>query len=128
MKRNAPGSNGEDKQAINLDYRDYATVTEEEVVQEMRSLGNTKIIKHRQASAAKAKVDSIFPVKLHFLLSELERNGQDDIMAWQTHGRSFIVHDKQRFEAEILPRYAEVMTFARPTFHADPLLTVLPLI
>jgi hypothetical protein len=47
--------------------------------------------------------DPKFPVKLHYMLSELERDGLGHIVSWQIHGRSFIVHDLDKFVAYVLP-------------------------
>jgi len=44
-----------------------------------------------------------FNSRLHQLLSELERNGQGEIMSWQPHGKAFRVNDKERFVKEVLP-------------------------
>lgn len=45
-----------------------------------------------------------FPAKLHYLLGEMERDGQSDIMSWQSNGKSFVVHNKARLEETILPQ------------------------
>jgi hypothetical protein len=47
--------------------------------------------------------DSNFPVKLHFMLSELETDGMDDIISWQPHGRCFLVHKQLDFVEKVLP-------------------------
>lgn len=44
-------------------------------------------------------------VKLHLMLSSVEKNGFDDIIGWQPHGRAFIVRDIKRFTSEIMPEY-----------------------
>ena len=41
--------------------------------------------------------DRNFPVKLHYMLSELEEDGQDHIVSWAPHGRCFVVHDQVSF-------------------------------
>lgn len=46
-----------------------------------------------------------FPMKLYNLLEESERDGYQDIISWQPHGGSFIVHNIKRFTTEIMPRY-----------------------
>ncbi|GAX13371.1 hypothetical protein FisN_8Lu414 [Fistulifera solaris] len=46
-----------------------------------------------------------FPAKLHYLLGEMEKDGQNDIMSWQSDGLSFVVHDKARLEEHILPQW-----------------------
>ena len=38
--------------------------------------------------------DRNFPVKLHYMLSELENDNQDHIVSWAPHGRCFVVHDQ----------------------------------
>lgn len=45
-----------------------------------------------------------FPAKLHALLSEADRVGSQDVVSWMPHGRSFRVHDHERFTQEVLPR------------------------
>lgn len=44
-----------------------------------------------------------FPTKLHFMLSEMERDGLDHIAGWQPHGRAFTVKNTKEFETKILP-------------------------
>jgi hypothetical protein len=44
-----------------------------------------------------------FPVKLHYMLGELEADGRDGIVSWQPHGRCFVVHDQTRFVEQVLP-------------------------
>jgi hypothetical protein len=44
-----------------------------------------------------------FPVKLHFMLSELETDGMADIVSWQPHGRCFLVHKQMHFVEKVLP-------------------------
>jgi HSF-type DNA-binding len=49
-----------------------------------------------------------FPHQLHFVLAEMERDGQAHIASWQPHGRAFKVHDREQFVKTILPRYVVV--------------------
>jgi hypothetical protein len=44
-----------------------------------------------------------FPVKLHYMLTELEIDGMDGIVSWQPHGRCFLVHKQEQFVEEVLP-------------------------
>lgn len=46
-----------------------------------------------------------FPVRLHYMLNELEKEGNDDIASFAPHGRCFSVHKQDRFVNEILGRY-----------------------
>lgn len=46
-----------------------------------------------------------FPVKLHFMLTEMENDGLSDIVGWQPDGRSFIIKTPKEFESKIIPWY-----------------------
>lgn len=46
-----------------------------------------------------------FPEKLHEMLSALTAEGREDIISWQPHGRSFLVHEKKKFVEDVMPRY-----------------------
>jgi len=48
-------------------------------------------------------VNQLFPVLLHYVLGELEKDGLDHVISWQTQGRSFIIHDRRLLERSILP-------------------------
>lgn len=54
----------------------------------------------------KTKLERNFPLKLHFVLAELARDGYADIASWAPHGRCFIVHKPKDFEARVLSKYA----------------------
>ena len=74
-----------------LNYRDYAYVTEEDP----ENVGEQK---PGRCS------DTNFPVRLHFMLSNLEKDGLDRIISWQPHGRCFVVHKQEEFVQQILPQ------------------------
>lgn len=44
-----------------------------------------------------------FPVKLHFILSELEADGLGHIVSWQPHVRCCVVHKQDDFVRMVLP-------------------------
>ena len=44
-----------------------------------------------------------FPVKLHYMLSDMENDGLDHIVSWQPHGRCFVVHKQHEFVKFVLP-------------------------
>jgi hypothetical protein len=48
-------------------------------------------------------VEESFPYKLHYMLTELETDGMDDIVSWQPHGRCFLVHNQKAFVDHVLP-------------------------
>jgi hypothetical protein len=69
-------------------YHDYADVMEDKT-KEKKSFSKRK--------------EKTFPVRLHYLLSEVERLGIDWIVGWCPHGKSFVLKDQNTFEHDILP-------------------------
>ncbi|GKY94906.1 hypothetical protein MPSEU_000455500 [Mayamaea pseudoterrestris] len=55
--------------------------------------------------AGRKSMEQFFPVKLHILLSELEKDGRSDIIGWSPHGRAFHVHKQDKFVSEIIPKW-----------------------
>eukprot|EP00529_Nitzschia_sp_RCC80_P001867 CAMPEP_0113495582 /NCGR_PEP_ID=MMETSP0014_2-20120614/29683_1 /TAXON_ID=2857 /ORGANISM="Nitzschia sp." /LENGTH=882 /DNA_ID=CAMNT_0000389483 /DNA_START=156 /DNA_END=2804 /DNA_ORIENTATION=+ /assembly_acc=CAM_ASM_000159 len=51
-----------------------------------------------------------FPDKLHRLLKDAERDGNQHIVSWTTR-RAFKVHDSKEFSAKILPRHFATTTY-----------------
>jgi hypothetical protein len=45
-----------------------------------------------------------FPVQLYSMLREVEGDGLSHIVSWQPHGRAFLVHDKEAFVNQVIPR------------------------
>lgn len=80
------------------DYTDYATVN---VVSDMNSSsGSSSPCPKRKGPRGGVKVP--FPLKLHKMLEE---NLYEDIVSWQPHGRSFLVHKPQEFVDVVMPKY-----------------------
>ena len=52
-----------------------------------------------------------FPWKLHRMLDDSEEKGFSDVISWMPEGRSFKVHSKARFTAEVMPLYYESCKF-----------------
>lgn len=46
-----------------------------------------------------------FPLRLQRMLDKLEADGNGDVVSWLPHGRAFVVHDPERFVAELMPVY-----------------------
>lgn len=91
-----PTSSASSKMKVEHDYHDYSHVTEDgQLMKEFHEANANVIGPH--------KGEQNFPVKLHYMLSELEADGLDYIVSWQPHGRCFLVHDQHRFVEEILP-------------------------
>jgi hypothetical protein len=66
-------------------YRDLATVEE-------KNLLDTSF-----------RTASNFPEILHYVLSDMEKDGLQHVASWQPHGRCFVVHDQKIFVEKILP-------------------------
>jgi hypothetical protein len=83
------------------DYHDYANEAEKRE----ESLGDVHqhMEEHTQPSSMSNGGEQNFPVKLHYMLNELEKDGMDDIVSWQPHGRCFLVHKQREFVEQVLP-------------------------
>ena len=77
-----------------LEYHDYANETEET---------STALAAAAGAGGKSGHLEQNFPVKLHYMLSDMQSDGLDHIIAWQPHGRCFIVHKPQAFAEKVLP-------------------------
>lgn len=53
-----------------------------------------------------------FPAKLMYMISELEKDGQDSIIAWKPHGRAFSVLNQALFVRDILPLWFRQSKFS----------------
>jgi hypothetical protein len=85
------------QETVAHNYHDHST--EEKV-------DDNKIVEDKPATEGQSesnRVEQNFPVKLHYMLSELESDGMEDIIAWQPHGRCFVVHRQNDFVEKILP-------------------------
>jgi hypothetical protein len=52
----------------------------------------------------KGGVSTPFPEKLHELLESADRNGQNDVVGWQPHGRCFVIHKPKEFVSDVMPK------------------------
>lgn len=73
--------------ADNYSYNDYANEAE-------KTLETSEQLIHAEDN---------FPVKLHYMIKELEIDGMAGIVSWQPHGRCFLVHKQLQFVEKILP-------------------------
>ena len=55
-------------------------------------------------SIAKGGVACPFPWRLHEMLEAAEREGLTHLVSWQSHGRSFTVHEPKEFAEQIMCR------------------------
>jgi HSF-type DNA-binding len=54
-----------------------------------------------------ADYEQAFPARLHYLLDVLEKDGLAHVCSFQSHGRAFVVRDKEAFVKDILPKYVD---------------------
>ena len=75
-------------------YHDYANVTElpMQLASQFENRGS-------------GGVCNPFPVVLYTLLSEASLFGFSNIISWQPHGRSFLIHRSKEFVRDIVPKY-----------------------
>jgi len=59
------------------------------------------VIENKQPNGGAAP----FPMKLHLMLSDVEKDGTSHIISWQPHGRCFVVHMPKDFVSRIMPKY-----------------------
>lgn len=65
-----------------------------------------------QSKKSKGGIAFPFPSVLHAMLERSDREGFDDIVSWQAHGRAFIVHSPTRFVNEVMPLFFRQTRFA----------------
>jgi hypothetical protein len=75
-------------------YHDYANEVEKAAAEDQHYMDE-----HTQPNQGEEN----FPVKLHYMLTELEFDGMDNVISWQPHGRCFLVHKQQQFVEKVLP-------------------------
>jgi hypothetical protein len=85
---------GHEANRIEHNYHDYAAVTEVPMQ-----------VAPRTEPKASGGVSNPFPVVLHKLLSQADQMGFSDVISWQPHGRSFLIHQPKEFVRDIVPRY-----------------------
>jgi hypothetical protein len=90
-----------DSERVEHNYNDYAS--EVEKGEESAGKPHHQMEEHTQSSNMGNGGEQNFPVKLHYMLNELEKDGMDDIVSWQPHGRCFLVHKQQQFVEQVLP-------------------------
>ncbi|CAB9499104.1 shock factor protein [Seminavis robusta] len=86
-------------------YRDHAA--EEEVDPTVSSLQEAKL--EPQGDAAEQVV---FPVKLHTMLGQVEKDGLAHVVGWAPHGRCFMVRNKEEFVSRVLTTWFRQSKFA----------------
>jgi HSF-type DNA-binding len=77
---------------------------------------NSTLVPH-QGCCMSSNATTLFPLKLHTLLRDIENDQMDQIVSWAPHGRCFFIHKPQKFVNQVLPRYVIMAAEqpARPT-------------
>jgi hypothetical protein len=94
--------NKEDNKESKEDSKIYHDYANEKVTESAEKQSNVEG-EHTQNQHQSNRNEDNFPVKLHYMLSELENDGVDGIVSWQPHGRCFLVHKQQQFVEKVLP-------------------------
>lgn len=79
------------------EYKDYAHMGVDEVQRVVA-------IPPQKRKGPRGGVAVPFPARLFNMLESAAMEGLDEIVSWQPHGRSFLVHDKASFVKVMLPR------------------------
>jgi len=58
----------------------------------------------RQGEELPPSANDPFPIHLHYMLERLEAQKKTDIASWAPHGRAFLVHNRDLFVQQILPK------------------------
>jgi HSF-type DNA-binding len=92
-----------------ITYRDYADTTESDSPEQRRTSYSRQepCVEKVKLSNGHRTVGENFPAKLHYILSEIERDGFEHIISWQPHGRCFMIRKPNELEQKILPLYVK---------------------
>jgi HSF-type DNA-binding len=56
------------------------------------------------ARNAETFATTLFPMRLHEVLNDVESDGLEQIISWAPHGRCFMIHRPQDFVTKVLPK------------------------
>lgn len=90
MEKNAGASAA---QYLGEEYKDYAM---EAAILEAQQNKNTQGVPGTHEP---------FPVQLHWVLEQTEKDGLSQVVRWAPHGRAFVVHQREQFVEQVLPVY-----------------------
>ena len=77
------------------DYHDHSCDTDEDDDSEQQ-----EALQRRRGG-----VTISFPLKLHAVLDQVERDGLAHVISWQEHGRCFVIHKPKEFVDHVMPCY-----------------------
>ena len=72
-------------------------------------------IKYAKPKDDSKHADTTYVLRIHEMLEDSEKDGNQKIVSWQPHGRAFRVHNESEFIEKIMPRYfkAKIGSFRR---------------
>lgn len=82
-----------DRHFVVHNYHDHANDCDDQEVEEP------------EGGRRRGGVSISFPQKLHSVLDQVERDGLAHVVAWQPHGRCFVIHKPKEFTEHIMPHY-----------------------
>ena len=95
--RQKPGTTFGKNERIFVDHSYTDHSNEKPTMEEIQTLVNIRarnnFLSHRR---------TLFPIRLYGVLDMAAVTGIDGIISWQPHGRAFKIHNKKRFEKEVL--------------------------
>jgi HSF-type DNA-binding len=62
------------------------------------------LVTKRPPGSARGGVTMAFPERLHEMLTTVEDEGLSGVISWQPHGRCFLIHKKNIFVEQVMPR------------------------
>lgn len=98
-KPQKPGqtAKGNDRHFVVHNYHDHANDVDE--VEDVASQED------QNGTRRRGGVSVAFPLKLHSVLDQVERDGLAHVISWQEHGRSFSIHNPKEFVDHVMPKY-----------------------
>jgi hypothetical protein len=97
-KNRKPGltAKGDQRQYVRHSYNDRSN----EVIDNLTTSDENTLRLYREDS-----VGGPFPLKLQIVLKVTEKLGQQHIISWLPHGRSFMIHRPREFEEEVMGKF-----------------------
>eukprot|EP00592_Proboscia_alata_P008468 CAMPEP_0194363418 /NCGR_PEP_ID=MMETSP0174-20130528/11213_1 /TAXON_ID=216777 /ORGANISM="Proboscia alata, Strain PI-D3" /LENGTH=765 /DNA_ID=CAMNT_0039136801 /DNA_START=112 /DNA_END=2406 /DNA_ORIENTATION=+ len=71
----------------------------------VRNVPQDRLDKENKHPRKRGGVAIPFPLKLHQMLNDVNKDGLSHVVSWQPHGRCFIVHLPKVFVADIMSKY-----------------------
>ena len=84
-----------DRHFVIHNYHDHAMDSEEDFGDDHHE---------EEHSRRKGGVAVAFPLKLHAILDQVERDGLAHVISWQSHGRCFLIHQPKEFVNHVMPK------------------------